>query len=937
MNNTKKNKSVKVIKNPEEETTGSTQELHSIFKTCLDILRNDAEHLIGDEALNELSHFLILKQTEKHIENGNIDIYNLELYKDGLNKYGKDKFLEYLEYIKFSKLVEYVKIPEKEDNIKKVFDDFIWKEVLSKHPKFKDVFEDGKKSFIKESITIKKIIIALSTINFDNFDYDILGEAYESIFVDAVFGAGGNKKSELGQFFTPPKVKKLLVKLVNPKLKDNGEIESVLDPASGTGGILNTIIKYYKKFKINSEDLRKQLIKNVYGMEIKGKIYNLCLSNMLINTGEILPNVICTDSIRNFHNIKVDNIVANPPFSITINYDELLSNLGSLDILNDYIPIKAGGKNSEVLFLQMMIHCLNIGGSCVTVMLDGQKIYGDSAGYSEVREYLMKSCDLEKVILCPPGTFTSTASKTCILNFTKKKERKDVVQIAENKKRTLTFTKDHVTKIVKFYNYIIDDGSISFIKDVSIENIAKNNYSLNPDDYDKVIKKNLKIEGIEWKMLGDVCELQNGYAFKSLDFENEHDNDNNIGILQIKSIQDNTISYEKITEYVPENDKYKKFEIIKNDIIIALSGATTGKLGLYQLNYKSYINQRVAKIKCVNIENMYFYYWYLISGISNKILNMAKGTAQPNISTNDIAKLSIPIPSLEKQKIIITFLDKIFEKTDIKNISEYFNNSDIFKLLLDEKYELFEKLVEWYEQSNELNSHIDFIKKRQQRYLYLMGEGSDNEIKTLGDVFIQVKIGKDVVSTNREKGEYPFYGANGIIDYVNDYIFDGKYLLTARTGSLGSLHISNGKFWCSGDVHVMTFDNDITLLYIYYYLHIINFQKFRTGAVYPKLNTVNLKSIEIPVPPLEKQQEIINYCENNDKLIKQLEQEIELNKILANDFLSNIIKSKEETDINSDTENLITENIRIEIEEKEEVLINKIATVSKVKKSTKTK
>jgi type I restriction-modification system DNA methylase subunit len=334
---------------------GKIQELHSLFKTCLDVLRNDAEHLIGDEALNELSYFLILKQAEKHIENGFIDIYNLELHKDGVKKYGNEKFLEYLEYVKFSKLIEYVKIPEKESNIKKIFDEFLWKEVLSKHPKFKDVFEDGKKSFIKESTTIKKIVIALSSIDFNNYDYDILGEAYESIFVDAVFGAGGNKKSELGQFFTPPKVKKLLVTLVNPKLKDNGEIESVLDPASGTGGILNTIIKHFKQFEksnqITSEELRQQFIKNIYGIEIKEKIYNLCLSNMLINTGEILPNVICADSIRKFHNIKVDNIVANPPFSVTINYDELLTSLGSLEILDDYIPIKTGGKNSEVLFL----------------------------------------------------------------------------------------------------------------------------------------------------------------------------------------------------------------------------------------------------------------------------------------------------------------------------------------------------------------------------------------------------------------------------------------------------------------------------------------------------------------------------------------------------------------------------------------------------------
>ena len=96
-------------------------------------MRNDAEHLIGDEALNELSHFLILKQAEKHIENGSINIYNLELYKDRIQNYEKEKFLEYLEYIKFSKLSEYVKIPEKESNIKNIFDEFLWKEILSKH------------------------------------------------------------------------------------------------------------------------------------------------------------------------------------------------------------------------------------------------------------------------------------------------------------------------------------------------------------------------------------------------------------------------------------------------------------------------------------------------------------------------------------------------------------------------------------------------------------------------------------------------------------------------------------------------------------------------------------------------------------------------------------------------------------------------------------
>ena len=670
------------MKKKEQQITvnGKIQELHSLFKSCLDILRNDAEHLIGDEALNELSHFLILKQAEKHIENGSIDIYNLELYKDGVKKYGNEKFVEYLEYIKFSKLIEYVKIPEKESNIKKIFDEFLWKEVLSKHPKFKDVFEDGKKSFIKESITIKKIIMVLSSIDFNNYDYDILGEAYESIFVDAVFGAGGNKKSELGQFFTPPKIKKLLVNLVNPKLKDNGDIESVLDPASGTGGILNTIIKHFKQFEktnqISSEELRKQLIKNIYGIEIKGKIYNLCLSNMLINTGEILPNVICADSIRKFHNIKVDNIVANPPFSVTINYDELLTSLGHLEILDDYIPIKTGGKNSEVLFLQMMIHCLKINGKCATVMLDGQKMYGTSSGYDNIREYLMKSCDLHEVILCPAKTFTSTASKTCILFFTKKKERKDVVEIT-GIKRILKFCKYHSTKKVKFYNFNPDTEEKYFIKEVEIDEIAYKNYSLNYTEYDiekKEEKKETKNEqGIEWIELTEVCNFKNG---KNLTKKNLVD-----GIYPVIGGGKNPLGM------------HNEFNRDENVILCSSSGAYSGYISKYKT--------KIWASDCFSIHsknkdklNEQYLYYYLVF-IQNKIYKLQNGAGQPHVYSKDLQKFKFPIISIEKQNIIVKFLDKLFDMKKIspQETSKYYSDLDIFRLLLDNKFEEFNCLL----------------------------------------------------------------------------------------------------------------------------------------------------------------------------------------------------------------------------------------------------
>uniref|UniRef100_A0A6C0H929 site-specific DNA-methyltransferase (adenine-specific) n=1 Tax=viral metagenome TaxID=1070528 RepID=A0A6C0H929_9ZZZZ len=672
----KKNKCIPInkiidIKEQQNINNGKISELHSLFKTCLDILRNDAEHLIGDEALNELSHFIILKQLEKHIINNSIDIYNFELYYDGIKKYGKEIFIEQLEYIKFSKLVEYIKIPDKENNIKHIFDNFLWKEILSKHPKFKDVFEDGKKSFIKESSTIKKLIITLSNIDFDNYEYDILGEAYERIFVDAIYGAGKGSKSQLGQFFTSPKVKDLLVNLVNPKVKENGEIESVLDPSAGTGGILNTVIKHFKKNnQITTEDLRKQLINNIYGIEIKGKIYNLCLSNMLINTGHILPNVICADSIRKFHNIKVDTIIANPPFSVNINYNELLSSLGSIKILDDYIPIKAGGKNSEVLFLQMMIHCLKINGRCATVMLDGQKIYGDSSGYDKIREYLMKSCELHEVILCPAGTFTSTASKTCILFFTKKKERKDVLEI-KGSKRELIFDKVHSTIKVQFYDFNPDTEEKIFIKEVDIKDIASKKYSLNYTEYN-VEDKCKDEENIKWVELNEVCKIKFGDRI----------------------VKKNTTSGE-YDVYGGGDKTFSTDTFNREGYNILIARFALSKICVRLLNKKFYLNDSGLTIS-INKEygnNNYIGYYLVFN--QYLIYNLARGTGQKNLDMENFKKIKIPMVSIEKQNNIVEFLDKLYETNQIKiqDTINYYENNNIFKLLLDEKYNIFNYLI----------------------------------------------------------------------------------------------------------------------------------------------------------------------------------------------------------------------------------------------------
>ena len=860
-------------------TSNKLQELNNLFKKFLSILRNDAAHLIGDETLNELSYFLILKQTEKHIVNGTIDIFNLEYYKDCVQEYGEEEFINNLEYIKFSKFYSYVKDTENENNIKNIFNGFIWDEVLSKHPKFKVVFEQGKNSSIKESKTIKNIVLALGEIDFDNYDLDILGEAYEHIFVDAVFGAGGNKKSELGQFFTPTKVKKLLVSLVDPKVKKNGQIESVLDPSSGTGGILNTVIKHYSSKIHDKENLRKQLVDNIYGIEIKGKIFNLCMSNMLINTGEILPKVICADSIRTFHDIKVDNIIANPPFSVTIKYEDLLSSLGSLEILDDYIPIKTGGKNSEMLFLQMMIHCLNINGKCATVMLDGQKIHGSSSGNDKVREYLMRSCNLHEVILCPNGTFTSTASKTCILFFSKKRERAEVLEITGTK-RNLKFldVKNHSTENVKFYNFNPNTGEKEFIKEVSIEEIANRKYSLNHNEY-QIIEETTKVIGnIEWKELGEVCEKVKGCKRNSKD-----------------ALKDGLYPFYYCS--ILGNLFMNTYDYTDEGIIINKTNGS-GKSMVYYYKGKYSVGESTIHFKSSSeYLNTKYVYYYLFLNL-NKLEEYYKGSLQKSITDDDLFKFKIPIPSIESQERIVKYLD------DLENQS-----------------------IQMYQQ-------IDFYKNSQGKYLDLFLETlKKSEWKELGEV-CNFKNGKGIKKEDLIDGEYPVIGGGKKpLGYHNEYNTEENTILCSSSGAnSGYISRYNTKVWASDCFSIKSKNTNIVLgQYMYYYLLYIQdkIYELQNGAAQPHVYSRDIEKFKIPVPSLEKQQEIVNYLDSKNDIIKQIEKEIENNKITAHTFLQDIITHIEEEQterVNEESEDILL------IETEEVVPIVKPKLKLKVKK-----
>lgn len=169
----------------------------------------------------------------------------------------------------------------------------------------------------------------------------------------------------------------------------------------------------------------------------------------------------------------------------------------------------------------------------------------------------------------------------------------------------------------------------------------------------------------EWqeKTLGEIGKLQGGYAFKSELFKTT-----GIPIMRISNISNKNNYIDKSNlVYYDSIENFNQFTLKKGDLIIAMSGATTGKLSIYNLDEISYLNQRVGLFK---IDSKIMNYKYAIQycfskKFSSQIKNVLVAGAQPNISSKDIENFIFLVPSLPEQEKIADFLSIIDEKIEI--------------------------------------------------------------------------------------------------------------------------------------------------------------------------------------------------------------------------------------------------------------------------------
>lgn len=813
--------------------------LISVFKNCLNILR-DNEGLTGEKALRTLSYMLILKLLEPHFGcEINIDNYEYDFshIEDEMIEKHKNKLLK---IVRFSNLAN-----EKEDNIP-VNMKYLWDDILSNHPTTKNIFLKGKGFDIQHKSTYKKLIDKLNSLDLSQTEYDILGNAYEEVIQDIMTG------KVLGQFFTQPLIKKMMVKLINPQIYSDGKIDTCGDPTMGTGGFLITYLQeilQQAKIKNIKPDWNFIKTEGLYGKELEPDTYQLAVSNMLISSGHMFEKLDRGDSIREPIIKKFDNILANPPFGIKgLKYDDFQSSLK-----NEYVPIKTD--NAVSLFIQAIIYMLKINGKCAVVLPDGQDLFSKTnSTLIAIREYLMKTCDLKEIIYLPSGIFTYTSIKTCVFYFIKKREGTAVletkIKVSKTQKETgrdYKFSKTHQTTKVKFYDYNPYENVKNLLVEVPIEKIVSNLYSLNYAEYMKdETEEEQYEEGVVVKTLGEICKFLSKSKRQASYGEKQ-------GQYPFYT------SSQTCSKYCDEYDYEDEC------LIIGTGGNANIK---YSSKFSCSTDNFVIKI---DPEQLVKYVYYYLSINIEVIQKGFVGVGLQHISKEYISNIKIPIPSLEHQQEIIKYLDFIYEKAN-KTSNE--------------------KIIE-------LKQLNEFCLSNQK----IFGE---NIVKTLGEV-CSIDYGTRIVKGNNIEGEYPVYGSGRAMFSTNTFNREGYNILIGRFAlSLECVRFINEKIFLNDSGLSIKPKTDILLhKYIgYYLLHNQNIiYNCARGTAQKNLEMNIFKSIKIPIPSLERQKEIVECCEYNNTLIKQLEKEIENNKKQAQQFITSIIKRpfqiKEQNDINS--------------------------------------
>jgi type I restriction enzyme S subunit len=225
------------------------------------------------------------------------------------------------------------------------------------------------------------------------------------------------------------------------------------------------------------------------------------------------------------------------------------------------------------------------------------------------------------------------------------------------------------------------------------------------------------------------------------------------------------------------------------------------------------------------VDFRFVFYFLQTEDFMEAMEKLQKGASYPAVTDGDVRSQPIPVPPLSEQQRIVGVLDEAFAGLATAEAHAAQN--------LQNARALFE-------------SHLQAV---------FTQRGPGWVETTLDKISTNLDSKRiPITKSDRSSGEYPYYGASGIVDYVADYIFEGDNLLISEDGAnllARSTPIAfsvTGKYWVNNHAHILHFENMATQRFAEFYLESIKLDDFITGAAQPKLNQKALNSIPIPIP-----------------------------------------------------------------------------------------
>lgn len=351
---------------------------------------------------------------------------------------------------------------------------------------------------------------------------------------------------------------------------------------------------------------------------------------------------------------------------------------------------------------------------------------------------------------------------------------------------------------------------------------------------------------------------------------------------------DKTARYISIDEF---EKMYRHFECDAGDFVMASSGNSYSKSSIVRnCDLPLLMNTSVIRFKSKeNIDSSYMQSYLRSKFFKEQIDLMITGGAQPNFGPYHLNKILLPVPTtLKEQTAIANALSDV--DALISALQKLIDKKSAIKTAAMQQLLTGKKRLPPFDQLN------TGYKKTE------LGEvPEDWEVVELIDAVTFLDgLRRPVKSSDRAKvkGIYPYYGASGIVDYVNDYIFDDDLILLGEDGenilsrSLPLAFKVSGKIWVNNHAHVLKPKDDFIIGFLTDFLESFDYSLLNSGTAQPKLNKQACSGIKILKPSKQEQTAIANVLSDMDTELAALQQRLTKTQQLKQGMMQELLTGK---------------------------------------------